>query len=65
MSCDLENATKATQCAELLCSDLRALVCSDNLMLSDVALAELDRATALHLRLQRLQANLETMEQGS
>ncbi len=65
MNRDLENVTKAAQCAALLCSDLRALVCSDNLLLSDATLAELERVTALHIRLQRLQTNLETMERGS
>lgn len=65
MNRDLENATKATQGAELLCNDLKALVRTNNLLLSDVALAELEIVAALHLRLQRLQANLETMESQS
>lgn len=62
MNRDLENATKATQGAALLIADLNDLVRSDNLLLSDAALAELALVAAVHIRLQRLQDNLETME---
>jgi hypothetical protein len=65
MSRDLENATKAAQGASLLVADLRALMASDNLLLSDIALNELGVASTLCGRLQRLQANLETMEPQS
>lgn len=62
MTRDLENATKATQTAALLVSDLRALMASKNLLLSDIALNELGVVSLLCGRLQRLQANLEQME---
>jgi hypothetical protein len=65
MSRDLENATKAAQGASLLVADLRALMASDNPLLSDMALNELGVAATLCGRLQRLQANLETMESQS
>jgi len=63
LSPELENATKAAQCAELLCSDLRALAVTDNLILSDVAMAELEIAVAQRIRLQRLVDNLTQMEE--
>ena len=62
MSIDLENVTKAAQTSELLCKDLAELVKSDNLLLSDIAFAELTIAANLRVRLERLQTNLETME---
>lgn len=64
MTRDLENATKAAQTASLLASDLRALVLSGNLLLSDIALAELAIVTALQTRLERLQANLEQLDEN-
>jgi trans-aconitate methyltransferase len=51
---DLENATKALHAAQFLVSDLRALVSSADLLLSDVALRELADAAALEGRLQRV-----------
>ena len=62
MTPDLENATKAAQSAALLTDDLRALVRSDNPLLSDIALRELADVAALRTRLERLQANLEQMD---
>lgn len=62
MTRDLENATKAAQAASLLVADLRALMASENLLLSDIALTELGVASVLCGRLQRLQANLEQMD---
>lgn len=62
MSRDLENVVKAKQAAALLAADLRALVMSDNLLLSDLALAEVDLVERLHTRLARLQSNLEATE---
>ena len=59
---DLENATKAAQAAALLVADLRALMASENLLLSDIALNELGVASLLCGRLQRLQSNLEQMD---
>lgn len=64
MTRDIENATKAAQTASLLASDLRALVVSGNLLLSDIALAELVIVTALQTRLERLQANLLSGNRG-
>ena len=62
MNHDLENATKAAQCAALLCDDLRALVRSDNLVLSDVAMNYLADAQNLKANLDRLAFNLKQME---
>lgn len=62
MSRDLENATKAAQCAALLCGDLLALVRSDNPILSDVAMNHLATAQNMKADLDRLAANLEKME---
>lgn len=62
MSRDLENVTKAAQCAALLVADLKDLVRSDNLLLSDAALVELERAAEQQIRLERLKFSLETME---
>lgn len=62
MTRDLENATKAAQSAALLVADLKALVRSDNLMLSDAALAELERAMEQQIRLERLKFSLEATE---
>lgn len=42
MNHDLENATKAAQCADLLCQDLRALAITDNLILSDAGLGDVE-----------------------
>lgn len=65
MSRDLENATKAAQSAALLVGDLKDLVGSNNPLLSDAALAALEVATPLLMRLQRLQSNIEVMESRS
>lgn len=62
MTRDLENATKAAQTAALLVADLKDLVRSDNLLLSDAALAELERAAEQLIRLERLKFALETLE---
>ncbi len=59
---DLEKTTIAAQCAALLCQDLKALVVTDNLILSDVAVKELEIAAAQRIRLERLAANLKQME---
>ena len=62
MNNDLEKATKAAQCAELLCQDIRALAATDNLILSDVVMKELEIAASQRIRLERLAANLKQME---
>ncbi len=62
MNRDLENATVAAQCAALLCHDLKALAVTDNLILSDVIVKELEIAMAQRIRLERIAANLKQME---
>lgn len=62
MNHDLENTTKAAQCAALLCEDLRELVRSDNLLLSDIAMQHLGFAQNLKANLDRLASNLKQME---
>ena len=62
MNHDLENATKAAQCADLLCQDLKALAITDNLILHDAVIAELQIAAAQRIRLERIAANLKQME---
>lgn len=58
MSADLENATKAAQTAALLQQDLNELVRSDNLLLSDFAMRELESVRDVKTRLELLQALL-------
>lgn len=58
MSADLENATKAAQTAALLQQDLNELVRSDNLLLSDFAMRELEAVRDVKTRLELLQALL-------
>lgn len=59
MSADLENATKAAQTATLLQQDLNELVRSDNLLLSDFAMRELEALRGIRTRLELLQALLK------
>jgi len=63
VSPNLENATKAAQCAALLCDDLRELVRTENLILSDVAMNHLATAQNLKADLERLAKNIEQMEE--
>lgn len=58
MNADLENATKAAQTAALLQQDLNELVRSDNLLLSDFAMRELEALRGIRTRLELLQALL-------
>lgn len=58
MSADLENATKAAQTAALLQQDINELVRSDNLLLSDFAMRELEAVRDVKTRLELLQALL-------
>lgn len=62
MSRDIENATKAAQCASLLCDDLRALAVTDNLILSDAVMADIAIAAEMRIRLERIASNLKLME---
>lgn len=59
---DIERTTKAAQCAALLCGDLRELVRSPNLLLSDIAMQHLADAQNLKANLERLASNLKQME---
>lgn len=58
---DLEKATVAAQCAALLCNDLKAMAVTDNLILSDVIVKEIEIAVAQRIRLERIAANLTQM----
>lgn len=51
---DLEHATKALHAAQFLISDLRSLVSSENLLLSDIAIRLLTDAAAMADRLDRV-----------
>lgn len=59
---DIENATKAAQCASLLCADLQALAKSDNLLLADLALHHLETTAKLRISLERIHANLQLQQ---
>lgn len=61
MSRDIENATKASQGAELLCQDLRALAVTDNLILHLLVMKELEAAAQMSGRLAHLAACMEKM----
>jgi hypothetical protein len=58
MTRDREHATKAAQTAALLQQDLNELVRSENLLLSDFAMRELEAVRAVKTRLELLQALL-------
>lgn len=53
---DLENLTKAAQCANLLTKNIRAVVSADNPLLAEIALGLQEEAVAIEHRLQRLMA---------
>lgn len=63
MTNNLEKATVAAQCSALLVQDLRALAVTDNLILADVILKEIEIAAAQQIRLERLAANLQHMKE--
>jgi len=58
MSAGLENATQAAQTATLLQQDINELVRSNNLLLSDFAMRELEALRGIRTRLELLQALL-------
>lgn len=60
---DIENATKARQCAALLCADIQELMKSENTFLYDLALALLVEARAMENALDRAADNLKLMQQ--
>jgi len=63
MKADLEKATKASQCAALLCDDLRDLVSTENILLSDIALNHLAIAAKLDADLDHLVSSLAQMKE--
>lgn len=66
MTQNLENATKATQCAALLCDDLKSLEAStDSLILADVVKAEFAAAFGQLARLERLARTIGKMESAT
>jgi hypothetical protein len=63
---DIENLTKAAQTANLLASDLRAVVSSESALVGDVALDLLEVVSQVEKRLARLIAavDIETSQGG-
>jgi len=53
---DNESIVKASQTANLLVQDIRALLHSDNLLLSDIAMEILEQAVKVENRLKRLES---------
>lgn len=62
MNRDHENAAKAAQTAALLQQDLNELVRSENLLLSDFAMRELEAVRAVKTRLELLQVLLAEVQ---
>ena len=56
---DIENATKALHSAQFLVSELRALMKTDNLLLSELALRDLEAAVGIETHLTRVLADLQ------
>lgn len=56
---DIENATKALHSAQFLVSELRALVKTDNLLLSELALRDLESAVEIETHLNRILTGLQ------
>lgn len=56
---DIENATKALHSAQFLVSELRALVKTDNLLLSELALRDLEAAVEIETHLKRILTGLK------
>jgi hypothetical protein len=56
---DIENATKAYHSAQFLVSELRALMKTENLLLSEIALRDLENAADIEIRLKRVLSILE------
>jgi hypothetical protein len=57
---DIENATKAYHSAQFLVSELRALMKTENLLLSEIALRDLENAADIEIRLKRVLSILES-----
>jgi len=58
---DIEVATKAMQCAALLCGDIADLERATNPLVASLANDLLSQAGQLHIRLKQLKADLETL----
>ena len=56
---DQESVVKGSQTANLLVSDLRAMVQSENILLSDIALEMLEQAVRIEQRLKRIASTTE------
>ena len=59
---DLENAIKTEQGANLLIQDLRELLKTDNLLLSELALKNLEQAVAIETNMKRIVSILKNQE---
>jgi len=55
---DIENATKAAQCAALLVSDVRALAASRDLLLSELGMETLELVVKIEQKLKRIESIL-------
>lgn len=53
---DIENASKAAQCASLLVSDVRALANSKDLLLSELGMGVLEELVKLENKLKRIES---------
>jgi len=58
---DLESATKAMQCASLLCGDIADLEKSTNPLVATLAKNLLSQAGQVHIHLKQLEADLEKL----
>lgn len=57
---DIENATKAAQCAQLLLQDLQDLNRNGDAMLSMLVLPEIEKVAGVKLRLEAIMSALKT-----
>lgn len=55
MNNDHENTEKARQCAAMLCEDIRAICCSENMLLSDAAMELMALAGQIERKLARME----------
>lgn len=62
MNQDIENAVKATQAADMLCSDLRDMVRSENLLLSRMATEVLGEAAKVRNRISDIASDLVSID---
>jgi hypothetical protein len=57
---DIENATKAAQCADLLLQDLQSLNRSDDAKISLLVLPEIDKVAGVKCRLEAIVSALKS-----